>query len=211
MDRRSPVQRLEGSSFSGGAASSRGLTRQEQLVQQFYSKVAAVVVQGRSTSNGASPGQRGLSPPAGARNYSFDASYATSTGSQSPRRVNKWFNIELVEDEILREELRPWKQLSITQVPAPALIIDIFLDVADFADRGLTLSVTDRNSGQRRKVTDVGAIRTGDASGAEPPSPASLGPRGPLRVLLESWQLALTWVLAVVLLSIFGRLDKRST
>ncbi|KAJ3340198.1 autophagy protein 13 [Gonapodya sp. JEL0774] len=190
-ERASPAQRLEGSAFSAGTGSSRGLSRQEQLTQNFYAKVAAIVVQGRSTSSGAPPNHRALSPTPTSRNYSYDYVYGPSTASQTPRRVNKWFNIELPEDEVLRDELRPWKQLSITQVPAPALIIDIFLDIADFSDKGLVLSVADRESGVRRKVTDTDVNQTGDSIFGQT-SPSAFGPRGPHRVLLESWQLTLT-------------------
>ena len=92
------------------ASLSTKTNKTDALVQQFYGKVAQIIVQSR-----------------------------VSSSSISKQKTNKWFNLELPEHERLKEQLKFWKgQLSST-AQAPPLIIDIFLDISQLDNQALVL------------------------------------------------------------------------
>ncbi|KAJ6188346.1 hypothetical protein N7519_003254 [Penicillium mononematosum] len=72
-------------------------------------------------------------------------------GSESPR-VNRWFNVELDDTDVLREPLRPWRTCDATDNRPPPLVIETYLDT-----KGLTnnqsLVILDEN-GKRWDVRE---------------------------------------------------------
>ncbi|KAJ5755639.1 Autophagy-related protein 13 [Penicillium manginii] len=79
-------------------------------------------------------------------------------GSDTPR-INRWFNVELNDTDILRDQLRIWRTCDATDNRPPPLLIEVYLDT-----KGLTnnqsLVVLDDN-GKRWDVHDsLAALRT---------------------------------------------------
>jgi hypothetical protein len=92
---------------------------------------------------------------------------------------NKWFNLELEDYEVLREELKFWKgQLSIQQTPP--LIVEIFLDISQIPTNQ-SLVLTDPTSGRRQRISTESLTST-DHNGTTFRKE---------RILLETWQLTL--------------------
>uniref|UniRef100_A0A060T6L4 Autophagy-related protein 13 n=1 Tax=Blastobotrys adeninivorans TaxID=409370 RepID=A0A060T6L4_BLAAD len=77
-----------------------------QVLQNFFSKTAQVIIQSR-----------------------VQASPVYARGSGAPKQ-NKWFNLELEETDLFREELRLWKSADFaTAASVPPLVVETFLDV----------------------------------------------------------------------------------
>ncbi|KAI9263756.1 autophagy-related protein 13-domain-containing protein [Sporodiniella umbellata] len=97
----------------------------EQIIQNFYTKTAQVIIQGRTT---ASSNKR-----ASIRGY----------GSSS-KKLNNWFNIGTEDIALLREELKYWRSLASTDQQVMPLTIDIYLDTSKISAKQ-TLSAVDDN------------------------------------------------------------------
>lgn len=78
-------------------------SKQSQIVQNFFSKTTQIIAEAR------------LSP---------DDLRADEFSSSS---VNKWFNLELKELAFLRDNLRPWRHISLDD-PPPPLAVECFLN-----------------------------------------------------------------------------------
>lgn len=85
-------------------------TKLEQIIQNFYTKTAQIIIQSRVSSEG--------------------LKYAASG---EKRKLNKWFNIATHDCENLREELKFWKSFvkNGQEEQAPPLIIDIYLETTE--------------------------------------------------------------------------------
>ncbi|KAJ5173131.1 Autophagy-related protein 13 [Penicillium capsulatum] len=101
-------------------------------------------------------------------------------GSHTPR-VNRWFNVELDDTEVLREPLRIWRTCDATHNRPPPLIIETYLDT-----KGLTnnqsLVVLDDN-GKRWDVRESLAAFRGPS---QKPYPS-----GSDEIILERWRIEL--------------------
>ncbi|EAW11297.1 putative autophagy protein Atg13 [Aspergillus clavatus NRRL 1] len=102
-------------------------------------------------------------------------------GSDTPR-VNRWFNVEIEDTDILREQLRTWRTSDATENRPPPLVIETYLDT-----KGLTnnqsLVVLDEN-GKRWDVLE--AIAT--SGQAHPVRPLQSNSDD---VILERWRVEL--------------------
>lgn len=74
-----------------------------QIVQQYFSKAAQIIVQSRITK-------------------------VSSVGSKGVPKLNKWFNIQLEDLEPYKEELRLWRTLDYQSPTIPRLVVETFLD-----------------------------------------------------------------------------------
>jgi hypothetical protein len=81
-----------------------------QLLLQFYSKAAQIIVQSRISVL-----------------QSYDAN------DYMNKKQNKWFNLEMDEFQPLKDELKFWKSQLQTTAHAPPLIIDILLDISQMS------------------------------------------------------------------------------
>ncbi|KAJ5452843.1 Autophagy-related protein 13 [Penicillium cf. griseofulvum] len=110
------------------ALGKEALTRLNQIISNYHTKAALIILHSRVEL-----------PP------SFNK------GSESPR-VNRWFNVELDDTDILREPLRPWRTCDATDNRPPPLVIETYLDT-----KGLTnnqsLVILDEN-GKRWDVRE---------------------------------------------------------
>jgi hypothetical protein len=112
------------------------------------------------------------------------ATRCTNTVSQG--KVNRWFNTDATDSEDLKEDLRPWKQSLLscfgqTTPSFPTLVVEIYLDVAQFPVTGIDSKP--RLDVRQKDRDGYGVVRRSvdlmDGSRAQ-------------RLLLETWQLTLT-------------------
>ncbi|CAG7981040.1 unnamed protein product [Penicillium olsonii] len=139
------------------ALGKEALTRLNQIISNYHTKAALIILHSRVTL-----------PP----------SY--NKGSDSPR-VNRWFNVELDDTDILREPLRPWRTCDATDNRPPPLVIETYLDT-----KGLTnnqsLVILDEN-GKRWDVRESLAVLQG--ARAKPYQSDNDG------IILERWRIEL--------------------
>ncbi|GAA6039450.1 hypothetical protein JCM8097_009552 [Rhodosporidiobolus ruineniae] len=204
--------------------------RLDQLVQHFYSKTVAVVSQSRMTHLLASD----TSPPpgslAGETQTGSTSSVNTVAGGLVPgaRKVsgtekgkgrgktNKWFNLELPEPSLFRDDLRTWRTVSALlsspsspssssyaspsssaarrDDPVPPLVLETLLDVSDLTPNQV-LVLQPPGGGKRVRVTSRSGVGTGASpqprGGARSPLRPSAGGTSPA-VVLERWELRLS-------------------
>ncbi|OBZ85789.1 Autophagy-related protein 13 [Choanephora cucurbitarum] len=127
----------------------------DQIIQNFYTKTVQIIIQGRCTPH-------------------HDIRYgkrASLKGSSSSRKINKWFNIATEDVEILREELKYWKTMSVQpETEPPSMVLDIYLDTSKLSYHQ-SLMVADDN-------LRWGRIELNRAEHID-------------RILIESWELSL--------------------
>ncbi|KAJ5267129.1 Autophagy-related protein 13 [Penicillium angulare] len=93
----------------GAAPSREALAKLAQIISNYHTKAALIILQSRVEL-----------PP------------SIKEGTRTPR-VNRWFNVELDDTDVLREPLRAWRLCDATENRPPPLIIETFLDT-----KGLT-------------------------------------------------------------------------
>ncbi|KAL9066449.1 MAG: hypothetical protein Q9157_007140 [Trypethelium eluteriae] len=118
-------ERVGGEGYAEPVADERlpGQTRDDaklnQVIQQFYSKAALMIISSRVT---------------------LEHAY-TRTGDI---RQTKWFNTTLDDAAALAEEIDDWRNANIFEERPPPLIIEIFIDTSDLTGNQ-TLSITDEH------------------------------------------------------------------
>ncbi|KAI9106197.1 autophagy-related protein 13-domain-containing protein [Phlyctochytrium arcticum] len=138
-------------------SSRMGAGRAEQIIQNVYSKVAQVVVQSRVTEYALNPNSSG-------------------------RKLNKWFNLETLDIDNLKEELKFWRAHSVSSAQPPPLMIDVFLDLSGLTP-GQSLMLRNETT-QRRQRIGHDQLQSVD--------PVTGNPIEQKAVLLESWVLTLS-------------------
>ncbi|PKY03290.1 hypothetical protein P168DRAFT_238338 [Aspergillus campestris IBT 28561] len=134
------------------------MAKLNQIISNYHTKAALIILHSRVDL-----------PPSFAK------------GSDNPK-VNRWFNVEIDETDVLREQLRTWRACDATENRPPPLIIETYLDT-----KGLTnnqsLVVLDDN-GKRWDVLESLAASEGPQP-VRPPSSRSDD------VILERWRIEL--------------------
>ncbi|KAL3487665.1 autophagy-related protein 13-domain-containing protein [Aspergillus germanicus] len=102
-------------------------------------------------------------------------------GSDTPR-VNRWFNVEVEETDVLREQLKTWKTCDTADNRPPPMIIETYLDTKGLTNNQ-TLVALDEN-GKRWDVLESLAA----SQSSQPVKPPSS--RGE-DVILERWRVEL--------------------
>ncbi|OAX82123.1 hypothetical protein ACJ72_03527 [Emergomyces africanus] len=80
------------------------IAKLNQIVQQYHTKAALIILHSRVEL-----------PP-------------TYTKDSDMKRVNRWFNVELDETDVLRDDLRTWKGCDTTDRRPPPMVIETYLD-----------------------------------------------------------------------------------
>ncbi|EEH47485.2 uncharacterized protein PADG_03569 [Paracoccidioides brasiliensis Pb18] len=80
------------------------IAKLNQIVQQYHTKAALIILQSR------------VELPLA---YNKDSDV---------KRVNRWFNVELDETDVLKDDLRTWKSCDTTDRRPPPMIIETYLD-----------------------------------------------------------------------------------
>ncbi|KAI9151657.1 Autophagy-related protein [Paramyrothecium foliicola] len=94
---------------STAAPPAESVKKLDQIIQNFYSKAAALILDSRMK----------VKP---ARNAS------------GQRKVNKWYQIETDEIDDFRDELKIWKNCGSLENQPPSMVIEVYLDTADLKD-----------------------------------------------------------------------------
>ncbi|KAI8580555.1 hypothetical protein K450DRAFT_236183 [Umbelopsis ramanniana AG] len=127
---------------------SRNDRKQDYIVQNFYSKVAQIVIQSRISLEKSVIRQS-------SQKYS-SSPYSVTDKDAVRKRVNGWFNLITTDIDGLKDELKYWRH-QIAKVadrtPYP-MIIDIFLDTSKMADDMTLMFVNNR--GIHRPVNTIG-------------------------------------------------------
>ncbi|PKC67909.1 hypothetical protein RhiirA1_417554 [Rhizophagus irregularis] len=139
-------------------------SKADQIVQNFYTKVAQIITQARliqydSLSSGNIPLNTNL----------------TLNPRQASKRPNKWFNLEIWDsDDVYKEDLKYWRHTATsTGLPPDPMTIEFFLDTSELPKNKI-LVITDEI--RRRKVDVHDSNEDGKTK----------------NILLESWQLTLS-------------------
>ncbi|CAG8671867.1 8188_t:CDS:2, partial [Funneliformis mosseae] len=145
-------------------------SKADQIVQNFYTKVAQIITQARliqydSLSSGT---------------VSSNANLALHP-RQTPhhqKKPNKWFNLEIWDSDVYKEDLKYWRHTvtSSTGLPPHPMIIEFFLDTSELP-KDTILVITDEILKRRR----VDIHNSGDNADGKSKN-----------ILLESWQLTLS-------------------
>ncbi|GES63720.1 putative autophagy protein Atg13 [Aspergillus terreus] len=138
--------------------SKEAVAKLNQIISNYHTKAALIILHSRVEL-----------PP----------SY--NKGSDTPR-VNRWFNVEIEDTDVLREQLRTWRTCDATENRPPPLIIETYLDT-----KGLTnnqsLVALDENGKRWDVLESLAASR--EAHPVRPPSSRSDD------VILERWRVEL--------------------
>ncbi|KAI9883892.1 MAG: hypothetical protein M1823_004332 [Watsoniomyces obsoletus] len=139
--------------------SKEAMAKLNQIVQNYFIKAALIIVHSRMNC-----------PP----------SYNKSTGAQ---RVNKWFNVEIDETDIFREDWRIWKNCDAEANRPPPMIIETYLDLSALT-KSQTLVLMDEQGKQWNVDEVLNASPNSSLGRSAPPSRQS-------RVVLERWTVQL--------------------
>ncbi|KAI9350700.1 autophagy-related protein 13-domain-containing protein [Obelidium mucronatum] len=162
-------------------------TTDEAIVQNLFSKVAQIIVDARVISNSSS------------NSNNSNNSSSNKEKENSGVKSNKWFNLDTVDIDPLRGELKFWKTM-IAQISSQSqqqqqqqqhtqmqpLILDIYLDISDLYSTSQHLVLKDEVSLRRHKVPHEYLV----GSSMDPITGTSFDVKKK-RILLESWQLTL--------------------
>ncbi|KAJ5387663.1 Autophagy-related protein 13 [Penicillium cosmopolitanum] len=145
------------SEHRAAAPSKENMAKLNQIISNYHTKAALIVLHSR-----------------------VDLPPSYPKGSDTPR-INRWFNVELNDTDILREQLRIWRTCDATDNRPPPLLIEVYLDT-----KGLTnnqsLVVLDDN-GKRWDVRDsLAALRTQTSNVQQSKSD---------EIILERWKIEL--------------------
>ncbi|KAI9834073.1 MAG: hypothetical protein M1819_003358 [Sarea resinae] len=130
-----------------------------QIIQNYHTKAALIIIQSRVSL-----------PPAYAR------------GSET-KRVNKWFNVEIDETDVLRDDLRLWKTCDAIEQRPPPLIIETYIDASNLTNNQSLVIIDDQ--GKRWDVIE--GLNSSDNSAGRRASRSDEA----RQVILERWKIDL--------------------
>ncbi|KAK3839436.1 MAG: autophagy-related protein 13-domain-containing protein [Linnemannia elongata] len=141
----------------------------DQILQNFYVKVIQIVVLARVTHPDV---HAGIAPRKG-----------SLRGVPLVKKTSKWFNLELEDLDIYKEDAKFWRAMAITESP-PTMLVELFLDTSELSSNQVLVLLDETN---RKNRVDLSG--TGLHSVASTP----LG-QGRIRrnIILESWSLNLS-------------------
>ncbi|KAF9935602.1 autophagy protein 13, partial [Modicella reniformis] len=102
-------------------------------------------------------------------------------GAPLVKKTSKWFNLELEDLDIYKEDAKFWRSMAITDSP-PAMLVELLLDTTELSSNQMLVLMDEDN---RKNRVDI----SGSSSAPETP----LGqPRTRRNIILESWSLTLS-------------------
>ncbi|KAK2744267.1 autophagy protein 13 [Myotisia sp. PD_48] len=84
------------------------INKLNQIIQNYHTKAALILLQGRAE----------LRP----------------IYKEGSKRVNKWFNVEIDETDVLREDLSPWRTCNATDKRPMPLVVETYLDTSQLTN-----------------------------------------------------------------------------
>ncbi|CAJ0823515.1 550_t:CDS:10 [Entrophospora sp. SA101] len=157
---------------------SRQITKTEQIVQNFYTKVAQILTQARLTEYDSQSSGKGLN----ALNLGLHPRHAQQT-----RKTNKWFNLELLDSDIYKEDVKYWRHTAISSSGSlvDPMIIEFFLDTSSLTkDQVLALTTENVKRKVRMNILSNNSNETDN--------------KITKNIILERWQLSLKSLYAYV-------------
>ncbi|KAF9351162.1 autophagy protein 13 [Mortierella sp. AD094] len=139
----------------------------DQILQNFYVKVIQIVVLARVTHPDP---HAAITPKKG-----------SLRGAPLIKKTSKWFNLELEDLDIYKEDAKFWRAAAITDSPPP-MLVELLLDTSELSPNQMLVLVDDNN---RKNKIDI----TGPSSTAS--TPLGQG-RTRRNIILESWSLTLS-------------------
>lgn len=136
----------------------------DQILQNFYVKVIQIVILARVTHP---------EPHAG-----VTLRKGSLRGVPLIKKTSKWFNLELEDLDIYKEDAKFWRATAITESP-PTMLVELMLDTSELSHNQMLVLVDENN---RKSRVDVGS------SMASTPGQ----PRTRRNIILESWSLTLS-------------------
>ncbi|KAL2012296.1 hypothetical protein VTN00DRAFT_5014 [Thermoascus crustaceus] len=143
---------------NGEAPAKEAIAKLNQIISNYHTKAALIILHSR-----------------------VDLPQVYNKGSDTPR-VNRWFNVDMDETDVLREQVRTWRFCDATDNRPPPMIIETFLDANELTNNQ-SLVIIDEN-GKRWDVLEALAAARDDSSGR--PQNASQN-----EVILERWKVEL--------------------
>ncbi|KAF8955899.1 autophagy protein 13, partial [Entomortierella lignicola] len=102
-------------------------------------------------------------------------------GAPLAKKTSKWFNLELEDLDIYKEDAKFWRAAAITDSPPP-MLVELFLDTSELSSNQMLVLMDDNN---RKNKVDI----TGPSSVSS--TPLGQG-RARKNIILESWSLTLS-------------------
>ncbi|KAJ9273371.1 putative autophagy protein Atg13 [Paecilomyces variotii] len=140
------------------APAKEAIAKLNQIISNYHTKAALIILHAR-----------------------VDLPRVYNKGSDTPR-VNRWFNVELDETDVLREHLRTWRSCDARDNRPPPMIIETYLDGGELTNNQ-SLVIIDEN-GKRWDVLEALAASRGAPS-------ARLAKSSQNEVILERWRVEL--------------------
>ncbi|KAL2819676.1 autophagy-related protein 13 [Aspergillus granulosus] len=134
------------------------VTKLNQIISNYHTKAALIILHSRVEL-----------PP------------VFTKGSDTPR-VNRWFNVEVEETDVLREQLKTWKTCDTADNRPPPMIIETYLDTKGLTNNQ-TLVALDEN-GKRWDVLE-------SLAASQSSQPGKSSSSGADDVILERWRVEL--------------------
>ncbi|KAL8767073.1 MAG: hypothetical protein Q9209_006300 [Squamulea sp. 1 TL-2023] len=135
-----------------------GVQKLNQVIQNYFTKAAHIILHSRVP----------LAP-----------TYHKGT---DVKRVNKWFNTELDETEVTRDDLRLWKICNSTSNRPPVMVVEIYIDTEELTNNQ-SLAILD-DQGKRWDVEEMLASSPGSSGDSK-------WGQSKREVVLERWQMQL--------------------
>lgn len=191
--RRSGERRRTGSSASVTGESKKKEQKVDQILHHAYSKTTQVIFEARL-------GAAYSAGPSGGGDWLKPSGTATEGKPGGEGKRDKWFNLDLEDLDVFREELKTWKGVTSLLFPplsssspssssssthtlnfsaVPTLVLEIVLDLNDLANHQC-LALVDSTSGRK--------VRLDASVPAPPPHPA---PHRRRDIVLERWTMQL--------------------
>ncbi|KAK3813275.1 MAG: autophagy-related protein 13-domain-containing protein [Benniella sp.] len=142
-------------------------SKTDQILQNFYVKIIQIVVLARVTHTDT---HGGISTRKG-----------SLRGASLVKKTSKWFNLELEDLDIYKEDVKFWRAMAITDSP-PAMTVELLLDTSELSSNQILVLMDGDN---RKTKVDI----SGSTLGPETPMGQ---PRTRKNIILESWSLTLS-------------------
>ncbi|GAD96094.1 autophagy protein Atg13, putative [Paecilomyces variotii No. 5] len=140
------------------APAKEAMAKLNQIISNYHTKAALIILHAR-----------------------VDLPRVYNKGSDTPR-VNRWFNVELDETDVLREHLRTWRSCDANENRPPPMIIETYLDGGELTNNQSLVIIDD--NGKRWDVLEALAASRGAPS-------ARLTKSSQNEVILERWRVEL--------------------
>ncbi|KAF9419305.1 autophagy protein 13 [Podila epigama] len=138
----------------------------DQILQNFYVKVIQIVTLARVTHP---EPHAGVTPRKG-----------SLRGVPLVKKTSKWFNLELEDLDIYKEDAKFWRAAAITDTP-PTMLVELMLDTSELSHTQMLVLVDENN---RKNRVDVGSSTASTPLGGQM--------RTRRNIILESWSLTLS-------------------